>query len=116
MLLKQLRHKKLQMLKIARVRTARIFKVANEPVGMYGVSIQGIAERNLYKMRAMASRATPTRAMGKNLGLDLLLADVDRYAPRGRVFAVRVGLHCRRWGHWGYFLFTSSIDLGCTAS
>jgi hypothetical protein len=35
----------------------------------------------LYKLRALASGANSNSTAGKNIGLDLLLADVDNYDP-----------------------------------
>ena len=48
---------------------------------MYGVGVNGINSGNLYKLRALATGANSSSTAGKNIGLDLLLADVDQYDP-----------------------------------
>ena len=48
---------------------------------MYGVGVNGINSGNLYRLRALASGANSSSTAGKNIGLDLLLADVDQYDP-----------------------------------
>jgi hypothetical protein len=75
------RGKRLDTIKSAGIPAARFFKTSSEPVAMYGVGVNGINSGNLYKLRALASGANSRSTAGKNIGLDLLLADIDQYDP-----------------------------------
>jgi hypothetical protein len=75
------RGKRLDTIKSAGIPAARFFKTSSEPVAMYGVGVNGINSGSLHKLRALASGANSRSTAGKNIGLDLLLADVDQYDP-----------------------------------
>ena len=92
------RKKRIEACKSANIPTARFYKTAYEPVGMYGVGVTGINSTNLYRLRALASGANSSTTAGKNIGLDLLLANVDNYDPLGGKTPREQ--HQRLWPRW----------------
>ena len=83
---------------------ARFFQQASLPMAMWAVEITGIGGAALHQIRAIAGKATQTRAGGRSL-------DLDRHQAAGQLDPAYVA-HKRPIAAWAAAVWESKVPTG----